>query len=160
MRDSNIFSPRLWLAAAMTLSKSNPGGLGNICAGPHARRTSGQLVVVVEDIADLEPMLRAAERLVPAAEAETEGIKLLLVCDSEEKAVRMEDQVRLALGATELASIQRCVVAGGGEMALVEVLRRLRSGFVIGRFGGLLVPPSGDARRLTETLECPLFLMR
>ena len=39
-------------------------------------------------------------------------------------------------------------------------IRRLHGGFVIGHFGGLLVPVDGDLRDLVAALECPLFLMR
>jgi hypothetical protein len=41
-----------------------------------------------------------------------------------------------------------------------EVIRRLAAGFIVGRFGGLLLPPEGNLRPLAAVLECPLFLMR
>ncbi len=134
------------------------GTTGIIVAGPNARRTEGPVVVVLEEFVDLEPMMRAAERLLPST---TEGsIIVLAAADSEEKSAWMEGQSRLALGGSEHVGIERTVIAHGGEAAFAEVLRRLRGGFVIGHFGGLLAPPDGDVRHLTGSLECPLFLMR
>ena len=48
----------------------------------------------------------------------------------------------------------------GAPAALAEVIRRLGTGFLIGHFGGILVPAHGDLRDLVAALECPLFLMR
>lgn len=135
------------------------GTTGVIFAGPRAKRTGSPLIVVLEDIANLEPMLRAAERLLPA-DAKDDSITLLIVADSEEKTEWTEAQVRLALGAAPLVAVEKAVVTFGGESALAETLRKMKGGFVIGQFGGLLVPPDTDARHLTQILECPLFLMR
>jgi len=43
---------------------------------------------------------------------------------------------------------------------LPGVLRRMRGGMVICRFGGLVVPDEGDLSPLETALECPLFLVR
>lgn len=148
---------------------------GLILAGPAARRTTGPVVVVVEELADLEPMLRAAERLSPPGEVERKGaegarrtadrreprgVTLLLVGDSEDKSAWMEGQARLVLGESADTTVARAVVTQGGEAVLAEVLRRLHGGFVVGRFGGVLAPPGGQMRHLIASLECPLFLMR
>jgi hypothetical protein len=131
---------------------------GVILAGPNARRTSGPLLVVLEDIAHLEPMLRSAERL--RLDPKEHPIKLLLVADAEDKSHWMEGQARLILHDQESAAISRIVVAEGAEAALAEHLRRMHAGFMIGTFGGILAPPDSDLRRLMASLECPLFLMR
>lgn len=157
--------------AIRRLFEAVAGTTGVIAAGPAARSASGPIVVVVEDIADLEPMLRAAERLAPPpvdgeAPASSharhgEGVvTLLLVAESDDKAGWMDAQVRLALGEHGNVAIVRAVVRAGGEAALAEVLRRMSGGIVIGRWGGLLAPAGGDLRHLTSSLECPLFLMR
>lgn len=135
------------------------GTTGVVFAGPKARRSDGPLVVVLEDIAYLEPLLRAAERLLPP-DAKDDSITLLIVADSEDKCSWTESQVRLALAASPLVTIEKAIAALGGEAAVAEALRKLKGGFVIGQFGGLLAPPDTDARHLTQTLECPLFLMR
>ena len=148
------------------------GTTGLILAGPAARRMTGPVVVVVEELSDLEPMLRAAERLSPPRDGERkdgqrpadarepQGVTLLLVGDSEDKSAWMEGQARLVLGETAEAVITHAVVTEGGEAVLAEVLRRLRGGFVVGRFGGILAPPGDQMRHLVASLECPLFLMR
>ena len=41
-----------------------------------------------------------------------------------------------------------------------EALRRQGGGFVICRYGGLVVPDEGDLNPLGAGLECPLFLVR
>ena len=51
-------------------------------------------------------------------------------------------------------------VARGEAAVVAEALRRLGGGFVICRFGGLVVPDEGDLRPLASVLECPLFLVR
>ena len=131
---------------------------GVILTGPRARRNSGPLVVVLEDIAHLEPMLRTAARLAP--EDGDTPITLLLVADSADKVAWMEGQVRLVLGANQTPQLARAVVEPGGEAVLAEVVRRLQGGLVIAEFGGVLIPASGDIRYLTSSLECPLLLMR
>ena len=131
---------------------------GVILAGPRARRTTGPLIVVLEDLAHLEAMVRAANRLAPD-DGQT-PIALLLVTDTEDKAAWMEGQVRLVLGAQATPTLTRIVVAPGAEIALAEVLRRMRGGLVIAALGGRLAPSSGSIGYLTSSLECPLLLMR
>jgi hypothetical protein len=131
---------------------------GVILAGPNARRTTGPLLVVLEDINHLEPMLRAAERL--RLDPDEHPINLLLVAETEEKSQWMEGQARLILGDSDGAAISRAAVAEGAEAALIELIRRMHAGFAIGKFGGVLAPAESDLRPLMASLECPLFLMR
>ena len=56
--------------------------------------------------------------------------------------------------------INSAEVARGEAAVIAETLRRLQGGFVIGQFGGLVVPDEGDLRPLGAALECPLFLIR
>ena len=44
--------------------------------------------------------------------------------------------------------------------AVAETLRRLKGGFVISQFGGLVVPAEGDLKALAAALDCPLLLVR
>ena len=131
---------------------------GVILTGPRARRNSGPLVVVLEDIAHLEPMMRTAERLAP--KNSSASVILLLVSDTDDKVAWMEGQVRLVLGANQTPRLARAIVEPGGEAVLAEVIRRLQGGLVIAEFGGVLIPADGDMRYLTSSLECPLLLMR
>ena len=134
------------------------GTTGVVVVGPNAKRTTGPVTVEVETITDVEPMLRAARRLLPVTGSTT--ITLLLVARSEAETMEMEDQARLVIGADGVTQIARATLAHGAPIELAERLRRSGSGFILARFGGLLVPADGDISHLTLALECPLFLMR
>jgi hypothetical protein len=133
------------------------GTTGVVVAGARARRSTGSVVVVVDDLAELEPMLRAAERLKPEAAA---GVTMLLVAETEDKVAWMDAQSRLVMGEATDVVIARAVVRPGAEAALAEVVRRLGGGLVIGRWGGVAAPSESELRHLVSNLECPLFLMR
>lgn len=133
------------------------GTTGLMLVGPKARRTRGPIVAVVESADHLQPMLRAGERMSSVTGGE---ILLLLLSDSAGGDQWLEDQVRLALGDQSKVRLLHCIADHGAPAALAEVIRRLHGGFVIGHFGGILVPAHGDLRDLVAALECPLFLMR
>ena len=134
------------------------GTTGIVIVGPNACRTSGPVVAEIEDIADLEPMLRTAGKLLAVTGAES--LLLLLVGRNDSETLEMEGQARLILGAEPAAIIQRANMRPGAPIELAEHLRRSGCGFILARFGSLLVPADGDLDHLTQTLECPLFLMR
>ena len=134
------------------------GTTGIVVVGPNACRTSGPVIAEIEDIADLEPMLRTAERLLAVTGAER--LTLLLVGHNDGETLEMEGQARLLLGAEPAVTLVRANVRQGAPIELAEHLRRSGCGFILARFGGLLVPADGDLDHLAATLECPLFLMR
>ena len=133
------------------------GATGLVLVGPQARRTTGPAIVAVEDIDRLPAMLRAAERIAALDGAE---IILLLVASDEERLAWMDGQARLVIEAREDVRIASAAVARGEAAVIAETLRRMRGGFVIGHFGGLVVPDEGNLRPLGAALECPLFLVR
>ena len=133
------------------------GTTGIVLVGPGAKRSDGPVVAAVEDMGRLEPMLRSAQRLL---REEGEEVTLLLIADDEYKGQWMESQARLALGDTQGVSFIGAFDARGSGAAVAELLRRMRAGFVIAQFGGILVPEDGDLRHLASGLECPMFLMR
>lgn len=133
------------------------GTTGIVLAGPRARRTSGPIIVAVEDIERLPGMLRAAERL---AGVLSSSVVVLLIGDGEERARLMEAQTRLALAGQGDVRIAATALSRGAPAVAAEALRRLSGGFVIAQFGGLVVPDSDDLRPLAAVLECPLFLVR
>jgi hypothetical protein len=133
------------------------GTTGLMLVGPNARRTRGPIIVVVESPEHLQPLMRAGERMSSVLGGE---VLLLLLSDSASGDEWLDGQVRLALGDQSRARLLHCRTDQGAPAALAEVIRRLRGGFVIGHFGGLLVPADGDLRDLVAALECPLFLMR
>lgn len=131
---------------------------GIVVTGPRARTTRGPVVVVVEDVIHLEPMLRAARRLLGGSEGER--VKLLLVADDEQRLSELEGQVRLALEPDGDADVVKAPPAHGSSQAAAEALRRMNGGFVIGQLGGRLIPVTGDLSHLAAVLECPLLVVR
>lgn len=133
------------------------GTTGIVLVGPKTRRTKGPVVAAVEDIEHLPGMLRAAERL---AGVLGEGVLVLLIADTEEKVALLEAQTRLMVTGQGDVRISAAILARGAPAVVAEALRRLRGGFVIAQFGGLLVPEGEDLKPLAAALECPLFLVR
>jgi len=134
------------------------GTTGLIVVGPKAKRSEGRIVAVVEDIGHFDAVLRTARRLHGGDEATQ--LTLLLVSESEDEARLMDEQARLALAGDDSVEIVRARVETAEPAMAAEVIRRLAAGFIVGRFGGLLLPPEGNLRPLAAVLECPLFLMR
>ena len=130
---------------------------GLVIVGPHAKRSEGPVVAVIEDMGHLEPMVRSATRLL---REDGEEITLLLIAEDAYKGHWMEGQARLALGDTPAIRIRLGADARGSGAVVAEDLRRLDPGFVIAQFGGMLIPREGDLKHLAAALECPLFLMR
>jgi hypothetical protein len=134
-----------------------PGATGLVIVGPHAIRTTGPIIVAVEDIERLPHMLRAAERI--AADT-SERIVVLLVGDTAYAASELEAIARLALSERPDIALAHAVITYGDAAVIAETIRRMRGGFVIGHLGGLVVPTGGDLRALATVLEGPLFLVR
>ena len=130
---------------------------GLVIVGPKARRTSGPVIVAVEDLDRLPSMLRAAERLSSVTGGE---LVVLLIADDHEHLHWMESQALLLLSDRPDVRLLKAGFARGASAAVAETLRKLRGGFVISQFGGLVVPEDEDMRPLAAALECPLFLVR
>jgi hypothetical protein len=136
-------------------SVSNTTGL--VVVGPQGQRTTGPVIVAAEDIDRLSGMLHAAERLVTVTGRD---IVVFLIADGEEQLHWMEGQARLLLGERPNIRVALAKLALGASASVAEALRRMKGGFVISRFGGLVVPSEGDLKPLAAALECPLFLVR
>lgn len=133
------------------------GATGLVLVGPQARRTTGPVIVAVEEVGQLASMLKAAERLAALDGAE---IILLLVASDDERLQWMDGQARLVIEAREDVRIASAEVSRGEAAVIAETLRRVRGGIVIAKFGGLVFPDEGNLRPLGAALECPLFLVR
>jgi hypothetical protein len=133
------------------------GATGLVLVGPQARRTTGPAIVAIEDIDHLPPMLKAGERL---AALDGSEVILLLVASDEERLQWMDGQARLFIGDRDDVRIASAEVHHGEAAVIAETLRRMQGGFVIGQYGGLVVPDEGNLRPLGAALECPLFLVR
>jgi hypothetical protein len=134
------------------------GATGIIVAGPRAKRTAGPVVAAIEDLSHLEPMLRAAQRLLSVTG--DAGVILLLVTENPEEGALMEDQARLVLGPEVAARIMVANATHGTAIELAEIVRRLHGGFLLAQMGGILVPADGSLEHLAGALESPLFLVR
>lgn len=137
---------------------SVPDTTGLIVVGPKARRSSGRIVGVVEDIGELDGVLKTARRLL-AVSGEVRAT-LLLVADSDDEAQTMDDQVRLAIGPDDEVEVLRARIEPNEPAVAAELIRRLAAGFLVGRIGGYIFPASGPLRHLSAVLECPLLLIR
>lgn len=143
-------------ASLQQLFDSVTDATGLLIVGPGARRLDGRIVVMNDETEHLQNMLRVAERLASLDETE---ISIALVAESEEKILELESGTRLLLEDNPGVEITTVAVVRD-EAAASEVLRRQNPGFVISRYGGLLVPADGNLRALSLTLECPLLLVR
>jgi hypothetical protein len=128
---------------------------GVIVVGAKTRRTSGPVVVIVEELDRLPPMLRAADRLAAALGSD---VRLVLAGADREHLAWLEGQARLFLVGRAGAKVEAAELAHAER--LLERLRRLSGGFAIAQFGGLVASAQGDLRPLLAALECPLFLVR
>lgn len=131
---------------------------GVVAVGPRARRMSGPIVVAIEDVAHIEPMLRAAERLLLATGGEM--ITVLLIGANRDELTEMEGQARLLIGDRETIVIALADARHGLPSEVADILRRQHGQFVLAQFGGLAVPGDGELRHLLSGLEAPLFLIR
>ncbi|HRD75886.1 MAG TPA: hypothetical protein PK264_08105, partial [Hyphomicrobiaceae bacterium] len=140
------------------------GTTGLVIVGPSARRTTGPVVAVVEDLDHVEPMLRAAERLATittaVGRAMAEPVTLVVVGEDRSARDWLEGQVRLMIARRDDVRLSLPEETRGVADVIAEEIRRLGAGFVVSQFGGHVVPAGGDLRHLAIALECPLFLMR
>ena len=144
---------------------------GLMVVGERAELAQGPVVLALEQADALPAMLHTAERLVEGTD--TAIVVLLMDSDTDsgpDLGQSLESQVRLALSTRPMkaradgtaANVQLIALTEthGEPAAIAEALRRLAPGFLIARFGGLIVPPAGSLRVLGVTLQCPLLLIR
>lgn len=133
------------------------GTTGVVVTGPKARRTSGRVVAVIEDIERFSPLLRTAEHL---AAATSSPVEVILVGSNAEHVVEMETQARLMLSDESHARMPLTTISEGGAPAIGRALRAMGAGFVVAQYDGIAVPSEGTATLLSENLEGPLLLVR
>lgn len=133
------------------------GTTGFVLTSPKAKRMSGPVVAIVEDIERLAPLLRTAEHLAAATASATE---IMLVGTDAHAVIEMEAQARLILSDEAHANMPITVVSHGGAPAIGQALRGLGAGFVIAHYDGIAMPSEGEETLLAENLEGPLLLVR
>jgi len=139
------------------LFRSVDATTGIVVAGPEARRTTGPVVAIVEDLERAAPMLRAAQRIAAATEGE---VQLWLVDHDAGQLAWMDGQMRLLVGPVADVTLRTVDLSVHQPHQVAAMLRREGAGFVIAQFGGRMAARDADAALLAEILEGPLFLVR
>lgn len=122
--------------------------------GP-AQRICGPVVAIVEQLAHVQPMLRAAEKL-----ADSDNIHLILFGGNADDLAWMDGQVRLLLGSNVAADLILTPETFASPLALAGFLQDLEVGFVIAHLGGQLLPHDGGLLEFTRVNDGPIFLVR
>ena len=130
---------------------------GLVLVGPRASRTTGPVVLALEDIEALPGMLRAGNRLIEGTDTQ---LIIAVVAADTETATWIEAHARLALAEGSEVRILILPTGHANPASVAEALRKLNPGFLIARFGGLAVPAGEDLSPLAAALECPLVLSR
>jgi hypothetical protein len=130
---------------------------GFVVAGPAASRATGPVVAVVEQLSQVQPMLRAAQRL---ADRSKEDVHLVLFGGDSDALAWMDGQVRLILGAKAAPDLILTPDTAASPAALAAVLNALGAGFVIAQLGGDALPVEGGLAAFSATHDGPLFLIR
>ncbi len=134
-----------------------PGVTGILVAGPKARRIAGPIVVAIEDAGRLAQKLNLARRL---GLQDKIPIIILPIGARADQLDILEEQIRLVLDNEDGVSLRACAVTLGSSAVAADVLRRCAPGLVIAELGRIAVPDSDELRVLTDSLECPLLLVR
>ena len=133
------------------------GTTGFVLTGQKARRTTGPVVAIVEDIERFSPLLRTAEHLAAATACASE---ILMAGHSVEQVIEMETQARLILNSEGHGNLPITSVANATAASIAQALRSLGAGFVIAAYDGIAMPSEGEETLLAEGLEGPLLLVR
>ncbi len=130
---------------------------GIVVAGPKARRTTGPVIAVVEELERLVPMMRAAERIATATGGDA---RLWLLEHDQARQDWIEGQIRLALSPYPNIGFDVVDMSVHTPQDVARLMRRQGAGFVIARFGGALAPDEDGVAPFAEALDGPLFLVR
>lgn len=130
-----------------------------VAVGPRASRGTGPVLVVVESVERLDAMLRLADRL--AGEGDDRlPVEVLPVAETAAASHDLEAQLRLALAGDGRVSIAVSLTTLAASDVAIEAVRRAAPGLVITQAGGVLVGGNADMRALSQSLECPIVLVR
>jgi hypothetical protein len=125
--------------------------------GLRHRKSSGPVVLAVEDVEHLQSMLRAGRFIAGALETE---VVMLLVAGTDEEYARMDAEIRLVLADQDQVRFAHVGVTYDDQAAIAEAIRRLDSGFLIAQYGGVAAPRTRSLRPLLGALPCPVLLVR
>lgn len=132
------------------------GATGIVVSGQRRKPAAGPVIVGVEDIDRLPSMLRAAERLTLPGVA----IRVMLACETTAAVRDLEAQARIMLADRRDVLFESASASFGLEGTFDGKLRSLSPRFVVGRFGGTLLPPTRAFARTVEIAGAPFLLVR
>ena len=132
------------------------GATGVIVTGRKSRKQSGRVAIVAEDAERLPSMLRAAERL----RSSHSPIHVLIAAETKPAYAELDAQARLLVGNRPDVIFETTGPSRGVDGALDECLVRTAAGFVIARFGGLLLSGDTALSRLLNIGTAPFLLVR
>lgn len=130
---------------------------GIVVAGREARRTSGPVIAVVEELERVVPMMRAAERIASATGGDA---RLWLLEHDQTRQDWIEGQIRLAIANHPGIHFEVVDMTAHTPRSVAGLMRRAGAGFVLTRFGGALVRRERDVTPFADLLDGPLFLVR
>ncbi len=128
---------------------------GIVVAGARARRTTGPVIAVVEELDRAVPMMRAAERIASATGGDA---RIWLLEHDRSRQDWIEGQIRLALGTANGPKLEVVDMSVETPHSVAGLMRRAGAKFVIARSAACCAGAGrGPVRRL---LDGPLFLVR
>lgn len=133
------------------------GLMGLVLAGPRARRRSGPIVAVVEDVSQLESILATARRLISPSRR---AIVLLLVGEDARERAALEEQARALLKGLSAPEVTEVRSMLADAELLAGVLKRLGGSFLVAQLGGMLAPGRQVLPQFAAAIECPVVLLR
>lgn len=139
-----------------TLLANVSGATGFLLCGEQRSKQS-RVVVIVEDAARLQSMLRAAERL----SAPRAPIHIVIGADTADDYAEIEGHSRLLAAETNLPIIfENAGPTFGVPGALTEFIARLRPSLAIGIFGGTALADGRELARASVVARTPILLVR
>lgn len=144
-------------AGLATLFDAVHATTGFVVAGAQATRTDGPVIAVVEELERVVPMMRAAERIARATGGDAQ---VWLLEHDQSRQDWVEGQIRLALDAYPQFKLEVIDMSAHTPQSVAGLMRAAGAGFVLTRFGGMLVRRERDAAPFASLLDGPLFLVR
>lgn len=133
------------------------GATGVAVAGRAGADLSNDVAIILEDSDRMPSMLRAAERLVPAAHGR---IQILIAAETAAQHHEIDGQARL-LTAGDTRFVHHAAGPGYGVSGALDCeLFRMKPFFIIARFGGALLGQPRAMTRLLSLTPAPLLLVR
>ncbi len=124
--------------------------------GSRVRRTTGPVVIALDEIANLPSMTNLAEHWIAG---QSDEVIVTLLGSALASRSEILDRIDSVVSADRQIRV-RTVAHDQAERAIADLSASSRAGLVIARQGGPLAPDDKRLTRLITALECPLLLHR